>query len=277
MIKKVKAPVRIDFAGGTTDIKAFSDKYGGAVLNAAINKYITGKLYGDSKKVGLEYSGKIPTSSGLGTSGAMTLVWLSLISKNNLNKKTKKELAEQVYEISRARGLEKGDGKQDQYSSAFGGINLWEFGKRVRRKKVKISKKTIKNLEKKLIIVYTGEHYAGDSNKKIIKNLKKNSKYLKNIKEIAYKMKKSLEKGDLNKFSELLNQETENREKLARGVVDKKTKKIIKRGLKYADSAKILGAGSGGSVLFFGNKSKIRKLFKNTISFKFDFKGLRKI
>lgn len=81
IIKQVKAPVRIDFAGGTTDIQPFPKKHGGAVLNAAINKYITGKLVATDKTVGLGYSGNIPTSSGLGTSGVMNLVWLALISK----------------------------------------------------------------------------------------------------------------------------------------------------------------------------------------------------
>ena len=65
IIKKVCAPIRIDFAGGTSDISPFKDKYGGAVLNAAINRYIVGKLIIDDKRTYLKYSGNIPTSSGL--------------------------------------------------------------------------------------------------------------------------------------------------------------------------------------------------------------------
>ena len=76
-IKKVMAPVRIDFGGGTTDISPFKDKYGGCVINAAINRYVVGELSVDDKKTHLEYTGNIPTSSGLGTSGVMNLVWLS--------------------------------------------------------------------------------------------------------------------------------------------------------------------------------------------------------
>ena len=80
-IKRVKAPVRIDFGGGTTDIEPFTYSHGGAVLNAAINKYIVGELIAGDKSVGLKYKGNIPTSSGLGTSGVMSLVWLALILK----------------------------------------------------------------------------------------------------------------------------------------------------------------------------------------------------
>ena len=43
-IKKLISPVRIDFGGGTTDISPFKDKYGGCVLNAAINRYVEGKI-----------------------------------------------------------------------------------------------------------------------------------------------------------------------------------------------------------------------------------------
>src|SRR3989338_2845046 len=93
IIKKVRAPVIIDFAGGTTDIAYFAEKYGGAVLNAGINRYVVGSIIKTSEKVHLEYTGNTPTSSGLGTSGVMNLVWLALISQE----KDKKKLADGVY------------------------------------------------------------------------------------------------------------------------------------------------------------------------------------
>ncbi len=275
-IKKVSAPVRIDFAGGTTDIKAFESEYGGAVLNTSIDKYVRGSLNTNDKGIKLEYEADTPTSSGLGTSGAMTLVWAALINKT----KNKKELAEQVYKISEARGLGESDGKQDQYAAAYGGINLWEFKKGcVKRRKVNLSKKMLKKLESRLILVYLGEHFSGDQNKSMIDNLKKkkNIDELKRIKEIAYEMKKSLEKEDLEMFAELMNEETKHREKLAKGIVTKDTKKIMKLGFENgAVAAKICGSGGKGCVLFLGDKPKIKKFFgKKCIEFKFDFEGLK--
>src|SRR5579864_971928 len=35
----VRSPVRISFAGGGTDLPAYYEQFGGAVLSAAINKY----------------------------------------------------------------------------------------------------------------------------------------------------------------------------------------------------------------------------------------------
>lgn len=279
-IRKVRAPVRIDFAGGTTDIYPFTYTHGGAVLNATINRYVAGKIIKTDKKVHLEYSGNIPTSSGLGTSGVMNLVWLTLISqKKNIVFKDKIELAEKVYKLEQATGVI--GGKQDQYASALGGINFLEFkSDKVKINKLNLKKSFVKELEKSLVLVYTGKaHYAGSSNKKSIDNLRrgKNTQELINLKNIAIEMKNSLMKNDLSKFSGLMNQETKEREKLHKTMIIPKTRDFIRQGLKSgATGAKICGSGNGGSILFFGNKRKLIKKFnKNIINFKFDFEGLK--
>jgi len=281
IIKQVKAPVRIDFAGGTTDIYPFTHLYGGAVLNAAINKHVVGKIILDDKKTHLEYTGEIPTSSGLGTSGVMNLVWLALISKtpNKFNPKNEKELAESVYKLEQSLGLF--GGKQDQYAAALGGINFLEFNKdKVRVTKLNLSSNLIKQLEDNLVLVYTGKpHLATNANKMMIDNLKKgkNIKNLLRIKKIAYEMKNALLNGNLVRFAKLMNEETNERKELAKGIVTKNTEEIIREGMENgAIAAKICGSGNGGSILFFGDKNKLKKKFgSRVIDFKFDFKGLR--
>ena len=280
-IKKVIAPVRIDFAGGTTDISPFKDKYGGCVLNAAIDRYVLGELRIDDKKTHLEYTGNVPTSSGLGTSGVMNLVWLALISQKikNLNSKYKGELAEIVYKMEQAMGLV--GGKQDQYAGAFGGINFIEFkGDKVEINRLNLSKDFIRKLESKLILVYTGKpHFSGNSNKAMMGNLirGKNNNNLLRIKKIAIEMKNALLNENLNKFAELMNEETKERKKLHKSIVPENIQKIIALGMESgATAAKVCGSGGGGSILFFGDKQKLKEKFgKRIFDFKFDFKGLR--
>ena len=275
-IKKVRAPVRVDFGGGTTDIEPFYSRYGGAVLNCAISRYVVGSI-SKGDKVSLRYDADVPTSSGLGTSGAMTLVWLALIT----DEKDKRKLCEWVWNVSQARELFD-DGKQDQYAAAFGGINFFEFDKkgRVKISRVKIGKKVLRELESKLVLVYSGKsHYSGDSNGAMIRNLKrgKNIGSLKRIKEIVYLMKGALEKGDLDLFAELMNEETVCRRRLATGIVGSRLQKVIDVGMKNgAVGAKVCGSGGGGSVLFFGDGKRLRKVFgSKVISFGVDFLGMR--
>jgi D-glycero-alpha-D-manno-heptose-7-phosphate kinase len=275
IIKQVRAPVRIDFAGGTTDISPFKDKYGGAVLNAAINKYIIGKLVATNKNVGLEYHGDIPTSSGLGTSGVMNLVWLALISKT----KNKQEIVEKVYDLEQVMGMV--GGEQDQYAGALGGINFLEFKKdKVKVTRLNLPRRTIKKLESKLVIVYTGKpHFSGDANRLAIENLKKgkNVKNLLRLRDIAREMKNCLLREDLERFAELMNEETEQRDDLHKVTVPLGMEKTIKKAMSHgAIASKVCGSGAGGSILFFGDKKRLKKKFgRKVIDFKFDFKGLR--
>jgi len=281
-----KAPVRIDFSGGTTDIYPFTHTHGGAVLNAAINRYVIGSITKNDKMVHLEYTGNTPTSSGLGTSGVMNLVWIALISQIKLKRKggvsfnNKHELAEKVYGLEQSMGLV--GGKQDQYAAAFGGINLMKFNKdKVEVIPLKLKDKTIKELESRLVLVYMGKpHFSGYTNKLAIDNLKKgkNLKNLISLKEIALEMKNMLVKNKLQEFSQLMNKETEERAKLHKNIVPISTKKFIKKGFENgAISAKVCGSGGGGTVLFYcENKQKVMQTFnRNVINFKFDFNGLQ--
>lgn len=286
VIKKVRAPVRVDFGGGTTDIYPFTHTHGGAVLNCGINRYVTGKIIKTDKSVHLEYTGHTPTSSGLGTSGVMNLIWLALISQIKMKKKgavsfkNRMDLAKHVYGLEQSMGLV--GGKQDQYAAAFGGINYIEFkGDKVKIERLKLSPSFVKKLESKLVLVYTGKpHFSGSTNKSMMDNLKKgkNTKNLIRIKKIAKEMRDALKAGELNKFARLMNEETAERKKLHRGIVGPRLQSFIDKGFRNgAIAAKVCGSGGGGSVLFFTDDRKIliKAFGKNVINFRFDFGGLK--
>lgn len=270
--------MRIDFAGGTTDISPFRDEHNGCVLNAAINHYVYGELIADDNHTQLEYHADIPTSSGLGTSSAMNDVWLALIS----HMQDKNKIAEGVFRIEQSISESRVNGKQDMYAAAFGGINFMEFiGDRVIVNRLNLKKEIIKELEEKLVLVYSGKsHLSGSSNKAAIDNLLKgkNTEDLLRIKEIAIEMKHVLLKGDLLMFANLMNTETKERRKLSKITVSTQLQEIIDKGMKHgAVAAKICGSGGGGSILFFSeNRKKLIHAFgKKVIDFRFDFEGLK--
>ncbi len=281
-IKRVRAPVRIDFAGGTTDIYPFTHLYGGAVLNAAIDRYVVGRILRADTEVGLQYHAAIPTSSGLGTSGAMTLVWLALISKlDKFTREDKMRLAEHVYVLEKTFGG--ANGKQDQYAAAMGGINFMEFhNDKVKVTPIKLPANLIRKLEDNLVLVYTGKpHLAGSSNKHAIDNLikGKNNQNLLRLKHIAEEMKEALVKRDLGKFAELMNKETEERKNLSKTTIPRNIRKIISSGMRHgAIGAKVCGSGGGGSILFYGDRIGLKEKFgSKIINFRFDFEGLKAI
>lgn len=276
-IKKVRAPVRIDFAGGTTDIKPFTDMHGGAVLNAAINHYVYGSLVSTDHSTKLEYHADIPTSSGLGTSSAMNDVWVALIT----HMKNENRIAESVFKIEQSISESRVNGKQDMYAAAFGGINYMEFnGDNVKIERLELKKKVIEELQDKLVLIYSGKpHLSGSSNKAMIDNLLKgkNDKELLRIKEIAGEMRNALLKGDLYEFAFLMNKETDERAKLSKITLSPQLKQIIESGKKHGGiGAKICGSGGGGSILMYAeDRKKLTKFFgKKVIPFKFDFEGI---
>ena len=273
-----RAPVRIDFGGGTTDIFPVSKKIGGCVLNAAINHYVDGSLAMLPNKTRLEYHSNLPTSSGLGTSGAMNVVWLALTTRF----KDRKDLAEWAYAIENATKVV--GGKQDQYAAVLGGINFMKFTNhhKAEIERIKLPSSFLRKLEGRLFLDYTGPRVSSDINDVIIQHFARGNKKMINIfKEIIMntkKMRGALLDRDLNKFSEFLNREWILRKSLHPRITTKKIEERIKLAMENgASAAKVCGAGGGGCILFYAeNKNRIIKKFRNKlIPFKFDNEGLR--
>ncbi len=270
-----KAPVRVDFGGGTTDIFPFT-KHGGAVLNGAIDKYVNGSILKLPNRTILEYHADIPTSSGLGTSGVMNVVWLALTT----GIKDKMRLAEFAYSIERDTGVI--GGKQDQYAAAFGGINYFSFKNHdIKIQKINLKNSFVKKLESGFFLYYTGPRLSSEFNKVIVDNVLKNNfktiNILKNIVENTKKMKEALLNYDLSGFCDLINNEWMLRKSLHPKLTTPKIEKAISFAMEHgAIAAKVCGAGGGGCILFYAhNKLQLMKRFNNAFDFRFDTKGLK--
>ena len=120
---QVRAPSRIDLAGGWTDVPAYCQNKTGEVVNIAINQYVRSEMIiDDERKISLSYSTDMPTGSGLGTSGAMNVGFISTIMSNDKNSLGVAEIAYQFEALMGNKG-----GRQDQWASVLGGINHLTF------------------------------------------------------------------------------------------------------------------------------------------------------
>ncbi|PHR10158.1 MAG: GHMP kinase [Sulfitobacter sp.] len=160
-----RTPLRLSFAGGGTDLEEFYRKDGGQVISTAINQfvYVTVKRhnknlnpetfrlnYFDSEHVDsvdeiknhiirevlrfLDFDdplyistvADVPANSGLGSSSAFAVGLLNAIHLFKGEKVSVAQLAEEACEIEIGR-LNNPIGKQDQYATAFGGLNRIVF------------------------------------------------------------------------------------------------------------------------------------------------------
>jgi D-glycero-alpha-D-manno-heptose-7-phosphate kinase len=156
----VKVPVRIDLAGGWTDVPRYCSTHQGEVVNVAINRYVTAECsIDDERKVNVTYQTQLPTGCGLGTSGAMNVALVSAICDVN---EAPESVAEKAYQIEAILGNT--GGRQDQWASAFGGVQHLTFdGESVRRAPLVPSPAFRTWLEKHLLLFDTGlPHVSGE-------------------------------------------------------------------------------------------------------------------
>ena len=160
-----RTPLRISFFGGGTDIPAYYEKHGGAVLSTTIDKYqyITcrklmpywsykhqlryGSAYEDVNEIDeirhpsiretmrfmgvdygldLHYNTDVPARSGMGSSSAFTVGLVHALNGLNGKMVSKRKLAADAIHIEQDL-IGEAVGSQDQVAAAFGGMNYITF------------------------------------------------------------------------------------------------------------------------------------------------------
>jgi D-glycero-alpha-D-manno-heptose-7-phosphate kinase len=194
-IYKAKAPMRIGFFGGGTDVSPYAEEYGGKVLNCTIDKYVrcmlrpsaeegitirsldleevsrrvTGRWEGrlslpqavldampQAEGVEVTMFSDVPPGSGLGSSSALVVSMLKLLGAAYNLSLDNHSLTELAYRIERC-DLGIPGGRQDQYAACFGGMCVYHFGgKRVIVEPVVSDPTALLELESCLLIGYIG-------------------------------------------------------------------------------------------------------------------------
>lgn len=192
MIVSARAPTRISFAGGGTDVEPFASEHGGTVINAAIAKYnfvtvasadqirifspefLTG-LHVDpagitydrqldllkaavklllTRPAELSLFSEVKYRSGLGSSGSAFVAVIAAVAEFCGRIMPHEEKAELAWRIEREE-LGNLGGRQDQYAAAYGGINYLEFDRgEVLVNNLNLRPDTLLELQKRLVLVY---------------------------------------------------------------------------------------------------------------------------
>ncbi|MEX0750332.1 MAG: hypothetical protein WD359_05935, partial [Dehalococcoidia bacterium] len=117
MAKRARAPLRIDLAGGWTDVPEFADAEGGAVVNVTLDKFVRGTLDDAGP---LDYRHDVQ-AGGLGSS-ACELVLAEALRHPDADLD---DIAEGAFHAERAAGVI--GGRQDQYAACYGGLSFMAF------------------------------------------------------------------------------------------------------------------------------------------------------
>lgn len=292
MIIESRAPARVDFAGAWTDVRYFSYPFGGATANAAIDKYVTGRTIvgahgAAADGISVTYETDIPAGSGLGTSSALNVVWLSLAAgKGPENDADRSRMAEQAYEVETVLGII--GGKQDQYAAAFGGFNLFEFEEKgVRTTPIEISAEGITELESLLTLCYTGQaRLSSNLHQNVWGGFRAGKRdvvdSLFQLRDSAYRAKELLESGKLPEFGALLELQQTCARRLDPSLTNELVEGIFDLVRPHITGGKCCGAGGGGCMLFLSETPEKRERVAQTlrdnnvrvIDFKFASEGL---
>jgi D-glycero-alpha-D-manno-heptose-7-phosphate kinase len=190
------APVRLDLAGGWTDVPPFSAREGGVVVTAAIRLFaraevrlggtgfrlIAEDLHDQlevSDSSGLVRNGRLdlqkaglrmlpvggctlltrtdaPPGSGLGSSGALDVALVAALSSARGETRDPLEIAETACHLEAVEAAVPG-GRQDQFASSYGGFLRLTFrDPQAEVERLKLDPDFMAELARRLVLCYTG-------------------------------------------------------------------------------------------------------------------------
>jgi D-glycero-alpha-D-manno-heptose-7-phosphate kinase len=308
-----RTPFRISFAGGGSDLPSFYREEPGMVISTAISQYMyltVKEAFGNTFRVsysktelcartgdiqhpivreclnamgisrGLEIVSiaDLPAKSGLGSSGCFTVGLLSALNAMYGRNLDAGKLAQQACHIEIDR-LGEPIGKQDQYIAAYGGIQFIQFQPdgNVFVDPVICSTETKRNLNSRLLLFFTGQtRKARTVLSRQNRNASANRAGLRRLCAIARFMREALTEGhDLKTFGELLHEAWQVKKSFEASITNSAIDELYDAGRRAgALGGKLLGAGSGGFLLFYCEPQKqkaLRQTMAGTMEIPFAF------
>lgn len=200
--------------------------------------------------------------TGLGSSSAFTVGLLHALHAWRGEYRSAEQLAREACEIEIERCGEP-IGKQDQYAAAYGGLNFIEFypDERVSVQPIVCRPELLRDLQARLLVFYTGitrpaAKVLQEKQRRIATESAKQA-VLGRMVELARTLRAELQANHIAAFGEILHENWELKKQLARDVSSARIDAWYEAARRAgAVGGKILGAGSGGFLLFFAPASR---------------------
>lgn len=266
-----RAPTRVDFGGGWTDVPPYPERDGGFVCNVAISRRAevhvtpaTGVCADDPlAAAALRHAGlaarvrianEFPTGAGLGGSSAAGVALQAAIAALSGDRPS----SEQLVQRSRAVEVEElgiAGGWQDHYASAFGGALGLEFGAATRVHRITLPDSCAVALASRCILLYTGESRISGANITAVLDayaarVARVTVALARMATLAREMAEALGHGDIDALGALVREHWTHQRALHPAITTPRIDEIVARALAAgAFGAKALGASGGGCVV----------------------------
>jgi D-glycero-alpha-D-manno-heptose-7-phosphate kinase len=243
----------------------------------------TAKYLGIEQGIEIVHSGDLPAQSGLGTSSTFTVGLLNSLHGLNNYMPTKRELALDAIHIEQ-KLIKESVGSQDQTAAAFGGLNKITFSKArtVEVDPIIISKERTLELQDNMLLCFTGfARTASTIAEKQIAVISQRQTELNAMMQLCDEAFNVISSAttSLTLLGSLLDEQWKLKKSLSDSVSNHQIDEIYDAGMRAgATGGKLLGAGSGGFILFFAPKflhPQIRESLKGKVfvPIRFDFTG----
>jgi D-glycero-alpha-D-manno-heptose-7-phosphate kinase len=291
----VRAPTRIDLGGGWTDVPPYCDNEGGFVCNVAIDRYAVATLTEEESQersgrrssvsrsvsddpliaaalrraavtnVRISLANDFPVGSGLGGSSAASAAVLGALAVWRGERWDPAEIAEEGRRIE-VEELGVAGGRQDHYAATHGGALALTFTTSVAVRRLVLSPTTRAELERRSILIHTGESRISSGNITEVLNAYRACEQrvivaLGRMKMLAEQMPVALENGDLDLLGALVGEHWIHQRALHPAIPTPRIDEIVacaKAG--GACGAKAMGASGGGCVLVIAGEDNVERV-----------------
>jgi D-glycero-alpha-D-manno-heptose-7-phosphate kinase len=284
MATNAQAPLRIDLAGGWTDVPAFADAEGGDVVNVTIDRYVRAAVDGAGA---IAYTHDT-RAGGLGSSACEHVLAEALRNADaDLD-----EIAEAAFAAECAEGVV--GGRQDQYAACYGGLSYMRFPKRndpawpVAIERIELAEPRLMGLQKRLVLVDSGvSRLSGAIHDAVWSAFARHDDdvtgALLALKQYGRAMRDALVAADFGGVRHVMNENWTQQKRLHTSVTNETVDAIFELAMRSGASAgKACGAGGGGALVFYasseGDAASLRRALTaegiSVIDFAFAANGL---